>query len=119
MKGFIDLVFEHEGRFYLLDYKSNWLGAGIDCYRPPELRAEIGRREYYLQYLLYTLALHRYLHRRLPGYRYEQHFGAVYYLFLRGMDPALGAGQGVFRDRPASHLVEAMDSYFGGGVAVP
>jgi exodeoxyribonuclease V beta subunit len=66
-------------------------------------------RRYDLQYLLYTLALHRYLRRRLPAYEYEHHFGGVYYLFLRGMRPETGPRCGVYFDRPALDLVEELD----------
>ncbi len=113
MKGFIDLIFEQDGRYYLLDYKSNWLGDETAAYAPSRLAAVMARDDYYLQYLFYTLALHRYLRLRLPDYDYERHFGAVYYLFLRGMDPA-SPGAGVYRDRPSKRLVEALDHYVDG-----
>jgi len=66
-------------------------------------------RRYDLQYLLYTLALDRYLRRRLSGYHYHRHFGGVYYLFLRGMRPETGPTCGVYFDRPAVDLIEALD----------
>ena len=109
MKGYIDLVFQADGRFYLADYKSNWLGDEIGAYAGERLSQVIAREDYYLQYLFYTLALHRHLGLRLPGYDYEQHFGGVFYLFLRGMDP--GAGSGVYRDRPSLALINALDEY--------
>lgn len=112
MKGFIDLIFEFEGRYYLLDYKSNWLGGKQDDYAPDMLRLAIAREGYYLQYLLYSVALHRYLSRRLSNYDYETHFGSVYYLFLRGMSPGAGPGYGVFRDRPTVELITSLDAYF-------
>lgn len=110
MKGFIDLVFEHEGRFYLADYKSNWLGPTPADYGAGQLAAAMGEQGYYLQYLIYTVALHRYLRQRLPGYDYERHYGGVYYLFLRGMSPERGSG-GVFYDRPPAALIAALDRY--------
>jgi len=112
MRGFVDLVFVNRGRYYLVDYKSNWLGDRQEAYDPAGLENAIARDGYYLQYLLYTVALHRYLSSRLPDYDYERHFGAVYYLFLRGMSPAAGAAFGVFRDRPPYPLVQALDDYF-------
>ncbi|QQS53049.1 MAG: exodeoxyribonuclease V subunit beta [Candidatus Competibacteraceae bacterium] len=110
MKGFIDLVFEADGQFWLVDYKSNWLGAEPAAYRRERLDEAMAREAYLLQYLIYTVALHRYLRLRLPNYDYEQHFGGVFYLFLRGMDPALGPACGVFHDRPAAALVAALDA---------
>jgi len=111
LKGFIDLVFEHEGRYYVVDYKSNDLGsAPVDYERPAMCQALLEKR-YDLQYLLYVLALHRLLRARLPDYDYEQHIGGAVYLFLRGID---GSGRGVFIDRPSQSLIEAMDALFKG-----
>ena len=114
MRGFIDLVFEHAGRYYLADYKSNWLGATPEAYLPPALARAMGREAYYLQYLVYCVALHRYLGARVPGYRYDSHFGGVRYLFVRGMRPATGAC-GVYSDKPAEALIEALDAYLRDG----
>jgi exodeoxyribonuclease V beta subunit len=115
LKGFIDLVFESQGRFYLVDYKSNWLGEELAAYRAERLAEVMAREAYCTQYLLYTVALHRYLQLRLPDYDYERHFGSVFYLFLRGMDPALGSEYGIFRERPPCALVNALSTYFASG----
>jgi exodeoxyribonuclease V beta subunit len=64
---------------------------------------------YTLQYLLYTLALHRYLKLRLSDYHYERHFGGIYYLFLRGMQPQSGHRLGVVAERPPGGFIEALD----------
>ncbi|MBS1225984.1 MAG: exodeoxyribonuclease subunit beta, partial [Proteobacteria bacterium] len=118
MKGFMDLVFESDGRFYLVDYKSNWLGPEPEAYRRERLDEAMARESYLLQYLIYTVALHRYLRLRVPDYDYERHFGGVFYLFLRGMDPALGPACGVFHDRPAPALVAALDELMTTGSVV-
>ena len=107
--GYIDLVFTHRGRYYLADYKSNWLGASASAYRPERVAAVVGDDGYVLQYLLYAVALHRHLAARLDGYDYQRHFGGVCYLFLRGMSPHHEAGSGVFYDRPEAALIEALD----------
>lgn len=117
MKGFIDLVFEANGLFYLVDYKSNWLGAEPAAYRRDRLDGAMARESYLLQYLIYVVALHRYLRLRAPNYDYERHFGEVYYLFLRGMDPARGPNFGVYRDRPSAALVAALDELMVTGAA--
>ena len=106
MKGFIDLIFIHEGRWYIADYKSNHLGNHADDYYPVALEAEMQRHKYKLQYHLYTLALHRYLQARLPDYCYEEHFGGVFYLFIRGMQPDNNGATGVYFDRPALAEIE-------------
>ena len=111
MKGYIDLVFEAEGRYYLADYKSNWLGASSEAYRHSDLCRAMAREAYYLQYLVYCVALHRYLATRIAGYDYETHFGGVRYLFVRGMSPELGCASGIYADRLAASLIQALDRY--------
>jgi exodeoxyribonuclease V beta subunit len=115
VRGFIDLVFRFQGRYYIIDWKSNRLGDSPRDYGEPRLREEMLERSYVLQYHLYAAALHRHLAARLPGYDYGKHFGGVFYLFVRGVDPALGPGFGVFRDRPAPELMEDLSRYLAGG----
>ncbi|KXU79892.1 exodeoxyribonuclease V subunit beta [Aeromonas enteropelogenes] len=111
LKGFIDLVFEWQGRWYLLDYKSNHLGMSPADYSRPALEQAMVEHRYDLQYQLYSLALHRLLALRLPGYDFEQHFGGVFYLFLRGMPQG-----GIFHTRPSRELVLGLDRLFSEGV---
>jgi exodeoxyribonuclease V beta subunit len=103
--GFMDMVLQHAGRYFVLDYKSNRL----DSYAPTLLPVAILAHRYDVQYTLYTLALHRLLKSRLPDYDYEQHVGGAIYLFLRGIDQP---GAGVFVDRPPRALIEALDAAF-------
>jgi len=114
LKGFIDLVFRHDGRYYLLDYKSNWLGENSEAYTQQAMASAMQLHRYDLQYQLYTLALHRYLRHRIADYRYDAHFGGVIYLFLRGVD-ANDPRSGVFSTRPAAELIEKMDNLFAAG----
>lgn len=111
-KGFIDLALQHGGRYYVIDYKSNWLGPDASAYHPQAMQETMAGARYDLQYVLYVLALHRQLAARLPDYDYDQHMGGAVYLFLRGLD---APGQGVFVDRPARHLIEQLDALFAGG----
>ncbi|OIP92705.1 MAG: exodeoxyribonuclease V subunit beta [Syntrophaceae bacterium CG2_30_49_12] len=108
MKGFIDMVFRFEGRFYLVDWKSNFLGNHVTDYNQSAISETMAGSFYFLQYHIYTVALHQYLSTRLPGYRYDTHFGGVYYCFLRGMDPIWGPEYGVYRDRPSADLITAL-----------
>jgi exodeoxyribonuclease V beta subunit len=112
MTGIIDLVFEHRGKFYLADYKSNFLGASLNDYRPQALGRAMLERRYDLQALIYSLALHRYLRQRLPDYDYARHFGGYFYLFLRAMRPASGATCGVYFDCPPHAQIDSLDSLF-------
>ena len=113
LRGFIDLSFRQGDRFYLADYKSNQLGRLPSDYGPGELRASMEHHDYILQYHLYTVALHRHLGRRLPGYDYDRHMGGAYYLFLRGMAPESPGGLGIFYDRPPRGLIEALSACLG------
>ncbi len=116
LKGSIDLVFRRGGRFSLADYKTNYLGRTAPAYAREGLPAAMAGGRYFLQYHLYTLALHRHLATALgPRYDYARDVGGVFYLFARGMDPASGPGRGVFFDRPAPALIEALSNLFPGG----
>lgn len=109
LKGFIDLVFEHDGKLHLLDYKSNWLGPRYRDYGSEALAAAMAAEQYDLQALLYAVALHRLQALRRSDYDYDAHFGGAYYLFLRGMRPDV-PGSGVFFWRPERALVERVDA---------
>ncbi|MCE9990484.1 exodeoxyribonuclease V subunit beta [Enterobacter asburiae] len=111
LKGFIDLIFRHNGRYYLLDYKSNWLGETSEAYTQQAMAGAMQSHRYDLQYQLYTLALHRYLRHRIADYDYDTHFGGVIYLFLRGVD-ASDPQSGIFSTRPDVALIEKMDNLF-------
>ncbi len=111
LKGFIDLVFEHDGRYYVLDYKSNSLGDDDDAYTEAAMAQAILDKRYDLQYALYLLALHRLLRARLPDYDYDRHVGGAVYLFLRGIH---APGAGVFTDKPPRALIEQLDALFDG-----
>ena len=118
LTGSIDLVIRLDGpRFAIVDYKTNWLGpAGepltLAHYQPEALAAEMSRAHYGLQALLYTVALHRYLRWRMPGYEPGHHLAGVLYLFLRGMAGERDAG--VFAWRPPGSLVESLSDVLDG-----
>ncbi|OLS64744.1 exodeoxyribonuclease V subunit beta [Pseudomonas putida] len=114
-KGFIDLVFEHDGRYYVADYKSNWLGPDDLAYSELAMEAAILEHRYDLQYVLYLLALHRQLRARLPDYDYDLHVGGAVYIFLRG---AHSPSQGVYFVKPPRTLIEQLDALFRGAQPV-
>ena len=111
LKGFIDLVFEHDGKYYVLDYKSNWLGVDDSAYTLDAMTDAVLEKRYEVQYVLYLLALHRLLKSRLADYDPDQHLGGAVYVFLRGLQ---GPSAGTVFDRPDTALVEALDAMFGG-----
>jgi len=105
LQGFIDLVFMHEDRFYLLDWKSNHLGMKASEYNQGSMHESMCRSAYVLQYHLYTLALNRLLKSRLPGYSYEKHFGGSIYLYLRGISGGASLN-GVYFARPLAEFIQ-------------
>ncbi len=111
LRGFIDLVFEHRGQYFLLDWKSNWLGPSTDHYDLFALETVMGRHAYYLQYYLYTLALIRYLRGRMSSFDYNRDFGGIYYLFVRGVGQNSEAN-GIFFDKPPGRIIAELDHFF-------
>ncbi|MCH8557555.1 MAG: exodeoxyribonuclease V subunit beta [Balneolia bacterium] len=115
MTGFIDLLFEHEGKFYILDYKSDHLGDKPESYEPEALKAVMHERGYVFQYHIYLVALMRFLKLKLGDeFRYENHIGGAYYLFLRGIQPGDDNAGGIYFDNPSKEIIEELDSYFKG-----
>ncbi|MGB3967916.1 MAG: PD-(D/E)XK nuclease family protein, partial [Planctomycetota bacterium] len=111
--GFVDLLAEHDGRHWVLDWKSNHLGNAVADYGSDALAGAMAEHDYVLQYHLYVLALHRLLRARLPGYDYDRHVGGVCYVFLRGATPDTATG--MFHDRVPRDVVLAMDNWLAGG----
>ncbi|SHE45523.1 DNA helicase/exodeoxyribonuclease V, beta subunit [Modicisalibacter ilicicola DSM 19980] len=111
LKGFIDLVFEFEGRYYVADWKSNHLGPDDAAYTPEAMRQAVAEKRYDLQYALYLLALHRLLKSRLPDYDYDRHIGGSLSVFLRG---TRAPSRGVHAERPPRELIEDLDALFQG-----
>ncbi len=111
LNGVVDIAFEHEGRWWVMDWKSNHLGDADDDYLPEGLSNAMMQAHYTLQYHLYCLALHRHLQCRQPGYDAARHWGGVAYVFLRGVDGA--SARGWFRDAPSPALLEALDEALG------
>ncbi|MCL7743868.1 exodeoxyribonuclease V subunit beta [Guyparkeria hydrothermalis] len=114
LKGFIDLTVEHEGRYYLIDWKSNWLGPDAAAYMPEAIERAVLDSRYDLQFVLYLVALHRHLADRLPDYDYDRHVGGAAYVFLRGIEAGDGGNAGVYTCRPDRALIEALDALFTG-----
>lgn len=115
LMGFVDLVFTHEERWYVVDWKSNHLGNDVAAYADDALVRAMCEHHYVLQYHLYALALHRYLRQRLSDYDYERHFAGAGYAFLRGM--RRGHAGGWYFDRPPLALIEALDEITRGETA--
>ncbi|GMV29774.1 MAG: hypothetical protein AMXMBFR59_18990 [Rhodanobacteraceae bacterium] len=111
MSGKIDLIVEHDGRFHVLDYKTNYLGDAVADYAPARLAVAMDEHRYGFQALLYTVALDRYLRQRLPRYERASHLGDAIYLFVRACGLAPGAG--IWRQRFDDGLVGAVDAALG------
>nr|WP_236693333.1 UvrD-helicase domain-containing protein [Robbsia andropogonis] len=109
LKGFIDLVFEYQGRYYVVDYKSNWLGDDARAYTRQAMAEAVAAKRYDLQYALYVFALHRLLRARLPDYDYDTHVGGALYLFLRG---GRAATHGVYHACLPRAMIDEMEALF-------
>ncbi len=112
LKGFIDLTVRANGQYYVIDYKSNYLGDQLSDYQADNMQLAMIDHRYDFQYVLYTLALHRLLRSRLADYDYDKDIGGVFYLFLRGM--SVGSESGVFYSKPKRELIESLDRLFEG-----
>jgi exodeoxyribonuclease V beta subunit len=110
MHGFVDLFFEMNGRYYILDWKSNYLGDSVEQYTGDRLELAMTANNYHLQYLIYTVAVKRFLENRVKGFDYDTHFGGVFYVFLRGCRE--GAINGLYYTRPGKDVVDAADKIF-------
>ena len=110
LRGYIDLMFEWKGRWYVADYKSNTLPA----YDAATVSEAVHREHYVLQAQLYTAAAHRYLKQRIRDYEPETHWGGALFLFLRGMRGQEHAGRSVFFDPQPAELLRAVDLWLGG-----
>lgn len=113
LRGFIDLTFEYNGQFFVADYKSNYLGPTPEFYTLSEMERSIKHAHYDLQYLIYTVALVKFLELHNPDFDYERDFGGVYYLYLRGMQA--GEESGVYYVKPKWSLVQQLRAIFDEG----
>jgi exodeoxyribonuclease V beta subunit len=114
MRGYIDLLFQFQDRYYIVDWKSNWLGRQPSDYEEKGIQACMLQHSYFLQYHLYTVAADLYLSRRISGYQYDKQFGGVFYVFFRGLDPQKPS-RGIFYHRPPGPLVDALRLLLIGG----
>ncbi len=110
LRGFMDMVFESRGKYYLIDWKSNDLGPAPGDYSPERLMAVMAQDYYFLQYCLYTVALDQHLRNVLPDYTYQARFGGVIYVFLRGVALENGNANGFFHVRPRPGLISDLGS---------
>ena len=110
MNGKIDLFFEHAGKYYILDWKSNFLGDRVEDYSQEKVWEAMDENNYHLQYHIYTIAVCKYLKMRKPDFNYETDFGGVFYLFLRGVRK--DGNFGVFFHKPAYSIIDQLSLHF-------
>ncbi|VFP81196.1 RecBCD enzyme subunit RecB [Buchnera aphidicola (Cinara kochiana kochiana)] len=112
LTGIIDLIFIWENKYYIIDYKSNWLGSNYDDYNINNLQIEIIKHRYDIQYQIYSLAIHRYLSKKIKNYNYNLHFGGVFYLFIRALNKK--NNNGIFFIKPSYLLIYHLDNLLNG-----
>ncbi|OEY72830.1 UvrD-helicase domain-containing protein [Salegentibacter salarius] len=111
LTGFIDLLFKHEDKFYILDWKSNYLGDDLSYYDgEDQMKAAMNEGNYHLQYLIYSVAVKNYLEQRIPDFNYEEHFGGVIYVFLRGVRE--NKQTGIYTSKPFLKEIQQIESFF-------
>jgi exodeoxyribonuclease V beta subunit len=113
IKGFIDLVAENNGRYYIFDWKTNHLGDLPDDYNPESIKSAMIEGNYFIQAIIYSLAVHRYLESRIKDYSYSKHFGGAYYVFTRGV--ASGYDSSIYHFYPEEELIKNLSIYINGG----
>ncbi|MBK4765234.1 MAG: exodeoxyribonuclease V subunit beta [Pantoea sp. Brub] len=111
LQGLIHLIFKWNNKYYIIDYKLNWLGNNDHCYTDEVLEQEIINKRYDIQYNIYTLVLHRYLKNRIHNYNYQKHFGGMFYLFIRGFNEKTNQN-GIFTTYPNENLIKYIDIMF-------
>ena len=109
IKGFIDLTFKANGKYYVLDWKSNHLGDDSSVYTIESIKESMRDHRYDLQYQIYSLALHKFLSTRINDYNYETHFGGAFYVYLRGVDSDVN---GIFYTKPSYEFLQELDECF-------
>lgn len=119
LNGFIDMVFEHQGKYFILDWKSNFLGDKLSDYRRSALEQAIAEHDYAVQWCLYSVALLRWLRLKLPGQDPLQKIGGVVYAFIRGMGGSLrengqSAEHGIYSAQVVPQLLRELDDLMGG-----
>ena len=107
MNGKIDMLFECRAKYFVLDWKSTFLGDSMEHYAPSALNEAMNESNYHLQYLIYTVATKKYLESRIPGFNYEKDFGGVLYLFVRGLRE--GTNNGIFYCKPSREIIESLE----------
>lgn len=99
LKGVVDLLFEYQGKYYIVDWKTNWLGMNSESYSTLQLEKAMEENSYFLQASLYEEATRRYI-QNFEENDFSELFGGVYYLFLRGMHPQDNARSGIYHFYP-------------------
>ncbi|XRX42991.1 MAG: exodeoxyribonuclease V subunit beta [Buchnera aphidicola (Tetraneura sorini)] len=110
--GSIDLVFLWKKKYYILDYKSNWLGNNKECYSIKNIQLTMVKNQYYLQYQIYSLAIHRYLKNKIKNYNFEKHFGGIIYFFIRAVDKNKDHKYGIFKTNTKKNQIKKLDKLF-------
>jgi exodeoxyribonuclease V beta subunit len=107
LTGFIDLVIRQNGKYYILDYKSNHLGDSVEDYSTDVLQKSIRDSGYDVQYHLYIVALIRLLKKAIPEFDYDRDFGGALYLYVRGMRE--GQSSGIWFDKPDEQVINRLE----------
>lgn len=117
LAGFVDLVFESNGKWFVADYKTNFLGPTWSDYTTDRLEAAMIEHDYLLQAAIYSVAVGRLLTQRLPSFDLERDFGGCVYLYLRGFPADRPPETGIWHYRPPAEFVKALSDALDGRLA--
>jgi exodeoxyribonuclease V beta subunit len=109
MTGFVDMVFVKDGKYYILDWKTNFLGETLEHYQDEHLLHAMNAHNYHLQYLIYSVGLRRYLRMQLGEAYSDAALGGVYYLFIRGIRE--GSTAGIYHVCPSKEELDRMEEF--------
>ncbi|WP_343034352.1 UvrD-helicase domain-containing protein [Enterobacteriaceae endosymbiont of Donacia versicolorea] len=110
LTGIIDLILLWDTKYYIIDYKTNWLGYNSKYYQKKYLEKDICLNRYDIQYHIYTLALHKYLNYRINNYNYEKNFGGIIFLYIRGIHKK--KKNGIWEIKPSYKIISKLDKLF-------
>ena len=111
LNGKMDMLFQMHGKYYILDWKSNYLGPQVADYAPDQLNHAMNHNHYHLQYHLYSIAAVKYLKSRLQNFDYDQDFGGVFYVFVRGVRAYQTTG--IFYAKPSLNKLKQLAAAVG------
>ncbi|CAL4322565.1 exodeoxyribonuclease V subunit beta [Buchnera aphidicola] len=110
--GSIDLIFKWKEKYYIADYKSDWLGKNAKFYTYKNLKKIVFKKKYYFQYYLYSVVIHRFLKKKIKNYNFKNNFGGIFYFFVRGISMKKTSKKGIFFKTLKYKKIKKINNFF-------